>query len=107
MMAIFIATVRPVGWYEATLKHINILHPRSFYLGDIFGRLTEEVTFGNLEQGEELALKQLTGAILSKREYAPKVSEAKEMPPNKVLSEENEIPIDKLLKGNRRKWPPM
>ncbi|HOP48755.1 MAG TPA: metallophosphoesterase [Desulfobacteraceae bacterium] len=107
MMALFIATVRPIGWYEATLNHINLLHPRSFYLGDIFGRLTDEVTFGNLEQGEELALKQLTGAILSKREYAPKVSDAKEIPPNKVLSEENEIPIDKLLKGNRRKWPSM
>lgn len=107
MMALFIATVRPIGWYEAILNHINLLHPRSFYLGDLFGILTDEVTFGDLEQGEEPALKQLTAAILSKREYAPKVSEAKEIPPNKILSEENKLPIDKLLKGNRRKWPSM
>lgn len=105
MMALFIASVRPIGWYEATLNHINLLHPRSFYLGDIFLRLTDEVTLGNLEQGEEPALKQLTGAILSKREYAPKVSDSKEIPLNEILSEENKMPIDKLLKGNKRKWP--
>jgi hypothetical protein len=107
MMALFIATVRPIGWCEAILNHINLLHPRSFYLGDIFGRLTDEVTLGDLEQGEEPALKQLTGAILSKREYAPKVSDTKQIPLSKILSEENRIPIDKLLKGNRRKWPSM
>jgi len=107
MMALFITTVRPIGWYEALLDHINLLHPRSFYLGDMLGRLTDEVTLGNLEQGEEPALKQLTGAILSKREYAPKVSDTKEVPLNKILSEENMMPIDKLLKGNKRKWPSM
>lgn len=105
MIALFIVTVRPVGWYDATLNHINLLHPRSFYLGDVFARLTDEVSFGNLEPGEEPALKQLTAAILSKREYAPKVSDGKEIPPNKILSEENKMPIDKLLKGNKQKWP--
>jgi hypothetical protein len=107
MMALFIATARPIGWYEEILNHINLLHPRSFYLGDIFGRLTDEVTFGNLEQEEEIALKQLTSAILSKREYAPRVSDTKQILPSKILSEENKIPIDKLLKGNRKKWPSM
>lgn len=103
MLALFIATVRPIGWYEATLKYINLLHPRSFYLGDILGTLTREITLGDLEKGEEFPLKQLTGAILSKREYAPKVSDkdGKELAPNKVLSEENRLSIDKLLKGNR------
>ena len=67
-------------------------------------RLTGEVTLGDLEQGEELALKKLIGAILSKREYAPKVSGAKEIPPKEILSEENKMPIDKLLKGNRKSW---
>lgn len=102
MMALFIATVRPEGWGEATLNYINLLHPRSFYLGDIFGKLTHEVTHGDLEHDEEPELKRLTRAILSKREYAPKVSGAKEIPPNKLLSEENKLPIDKLLKGNRQ-----
>jgi hypothetical protein len=105
MMALFIATFRPIGWYDAALNHINLLHPRSFYLGDIFGRLTHEITLGNLEQGEEPSLKQLTGAIISKREYAHKVSGSKEIPLGKVFSKENIIPIDKLLKGNKkRKW---
>jgi len=107
MMALFIATVRPSGWYDATLNYINLLHPRSFYLGDILDALTSEVKLGDLEQGEEGSLKQLTGAILSKREYAPKVSDkgAKEIAPNRVLSEENRLPIDKLLKSKKTRWP--
>jgi predicted MPP superfamily phosphohydrolase len=105
MMALFIATVRPIGWYDATLNYIDLLHPRSFYLGNLMARLNEEITLGDLEQGEETALKQLTGAILSKREYAPKVSSTKDIPLNKILSDENRMPIDKLLKGNKRKWP--
>jgi hypothetical protein len=107
MMGLFIAIVRPIGWYDATLNYINLLHPRSFYLGDILGTLTGEVMLGDLEQGEEASLKQLTGAILSKREYAPKVSDksAKEIAPNRILSEENKLPIDQLLKGHRRNWP--
>jgi hypothetical protein len=106
MIALFIATVRPEGWRDATLNYINLLHPRSFYLGNVFSKLTREVTHGDLEHGEEPELKLLTRAILSKREYAPKISGTKEIPPNKLLSEENRLPIDKLLKGNRQSYPP-
>jgi hypothetical protein len=102
MIALFIATVRPEGWGDATLSYINLLHPRSFYLGNILGKLTHEVTHGDLEHSEEPELKKLTRAILSKREYAPKVSGAKEIPPNKLLSEENKLSIDKLLRGNHQ-----
>jgi len=102
MIALFIATVRPTGWYDSTLNYINLLHPRSFYLGDICGKLTHEVKLGDLEKDDEPALKQLTRAIFSKREYAPKGSGTKQIPLNKLLSKENELPIDKLLKGNRQ-----
>lgn len=105
MIALFIVAVRPERWSEATLRYINLLHPSSFYLGDIFGALTNEVTLGDLEHEEEPALKRLTNAILSKREYAPKVSSDKEIPPKKLLSEENKLPIDQLMKGNRRSLP--
>jgi hypothetical protein len=103
MIALFVATVRPEGWRDATLDYINLLNPRSFYLGDIFGSLTHEVMLGDLEHEEEPSLKRLTRAIISKREYAPKVSDDKEIPPNKLLSEENKLPIDQLLKGNQPK----
>ncbi|MDP2853830.1 MAG: metallophosphoesterase family protein [Smithellaceae bacterium] len=107
MLALFIATVRPIGWYDAMLNYINLLHPRSFYLGNIMRALTFEVTLGDLEHGEEAELKQLTGAVLSKREYAPKVSDkgAKKIAPDRILSEENKLPIDQLLKGNKKRWP--
>jgi hypothetical protein len=101
MLTVFVATVRPTGWYETTLNYINLLNPRSFYLGHLLSRLTNEITHGDLEHDEERELKRLTRAILSKREYAPKVSGAKEIPPSKLLNEENKLPIDKLLKGNR------
>ena len=106
MIVSFIITVRPEGWGEATLNYINLLHPRSFYLGNILGKLTREITHGYLEHDEEPELKQLTRAILSKREYAPKGSGAKGIPPNKLLNEENKLPIDKLLKDNQQSYPP-
>lgn len=107
MIALFNATVRPIGWYEASLDYIDLLHPRSFYLGNILGTLNHEVTLGDLEQGEENLLKQLAGIVLAKREYAPKKSDksVKELAPNQILSEDNRMAIDKLLKGNRRRWP--
>jgi len=108
MMALFIVTVRPDGWYVSTLNYINLLHPRSFFLGNIFGRLNNEVTHGDLEQAEEPELKKLTRAILSKREYAPKVSGDKKISPNMLLSKDNELPIDQLMKGNHSQiWPPL
>ncbi len=107
MMALFIVAVRPSGWYDSTLNYINLLHPRSFYLGDMLHALADQVTLGDLEQGEERSLKQLSAAILSKREYAAKETGEKEIPSNKVLSDENKLPIDKLLKGNRQSWPPV
>jgi hypothetical protein len=102
MMMVFIVTVRPIGWYDAALNYINLLHPRSFYLGNMLSRLTDQIEHSDFEQGEEAQLKLLTRVIISKREYAPKVSGAKEIPPNKLLNEENKLPIDKLLKGNRQ-----
>ncbi len=103
MIALFVVTLRPEGWRDATLNYINLLHPRSFYLGDLFGKLTHEVTLGDLEHEEEPSLKRLTRAILSKREYASKVSADKGIPPNKLLSDENRLPVDQLLKGNQPK----
>jgi hypothetical protein len=105
MMALFLAAARPNGWQEAIHSYINLLHPRSFYLGDIFSRLNHEVTLGDLEQGEELALKRLTRAIISKREYAPKLSGNKQIPRNRILNDKNKLPVDQLLKGNRKSWP--
>ncbi len=108
MIALFIVTVRPDGWYDSTLKYINLLHPRSFFLGNIFSKLNNEITHGDLEQGEEPELKKLTRAILSKREYAPRVSGDKKISPSALLSKDNELPIDQLMKGNHRQnWPPL
>lgn len=102
MIALFNVSVRPVNWYDDTFYYLDRLHPKSFYLGDLFEALGRQVKLGDLEDGEELQLKKLTRAILSKREYAPKGSSLKEIPSGKLLNEENRLPIDKLLKGNRQ-----
>lgn len=106
MIALFIVIIRPEGWGDSTLNYINLLHPSSFYLGNIFNKLTNEVTLGDLEHSDETELKRLTRAILSKREYAHDVSDSTEIPSNKLLSEDNKLSIDKLLKGNRQDWRP-
>ena len=107
MIQLFIAAVRPIGWYDATLNYIDLLHPKSFYLGNLLSELRRQVEHGDLEDEDESKLKNLTRAIISKCEYAPKSSGAKEIPSDKLLSEGNRLPIDKLIKGNQEKnWPP-
>jgi hypothetical protein len=106
MIALFIATVRPVGWSDWMLNYINLLHPMSFYLGNIFGRLNHEVTHGDFEPEDERLLKRLVRVIISKREYAPKSLSTKEISPEKLFSDDNKLPIDKLYKGNRQSWSP-
>lgn len=105
MILLFTVAVRPEGWEEATLAYINRLHPRSFYLGDLCGKLTDVVTHGDLDSTEEVRLKQLIQVIFNKREYAGKEARDKEIPVSKVLSDENMLPIDQLLKGNRPNGP--
>jgi hypothetical protein len=104
MMILFLISVRPVGWYNIVLEYINLLHPRSYYLGNVMRGLNREIRLGDLEHSDEPSLKLLTRTIISKCDYAPKGSEDKQIPIEKVLHEENKLPIDQLLKGNQPEW---
>lgn len=98
-ISIFLLEVRPSGWFDNLLEHINRLHPSSYYLGNMLSSIKSEIQLGSIRGSEEAQLKQLLGAILAKRRYASKAlqNRTKEIPPNMVISEENKLPIDKLL----------
>jgi len=98
-IAIFLAEVRPAGWYDQLLAHLNRLHPSSFYLGSLLGTFETQITLGFLVDKEEGQLKQLAGAVLAKRRYASKTltNRTEAIPANTMLCDENKLPIDQLL----------
>lgn len=98
-VAMFLITVRPEGWFNPLLDHLNRLHPRSFYLGNLLTVLEHEVRLGFLKGRDEAMLKQLVGAVLAKRRCLPKSSarQRKPIPASSLLCDNNKLPIDKLL----------
>jgi hypothetical protein len=95
----FIAESRPDGWYDVIFEHLNMLNPRSYYLGNLMGTLEHEIKLGSISKQEQLQLKQLTGAILSKRKHASKAlkNSKKEIQKGEILSEGNMLHRDQLL----------
>jgi len=98
-IAMFLVEVRPVGWHDELLEHLNRLHPSSYYLGDLLGTLEREIKLGFIDNKAEGHLKQLAGAVLAKRRYASKSLRNKTdaIPENMMLSDENKLPIDQLF----------
>jgi len=98
-IAIFLAKVRPVGWFDQLLKHINLLHASSYYLGNLLGTLEGEVRLGFINEKTEKQLKQLVGAVLAKHQYRSKSmrNRTKSIPANMMLNDDNKLPIDQLL----------
>ena len=99
-IAIFLAEVRPVGWFDELLEHINRLHPHSYYLCDLLNAFSREIKLGFIDDKEDRQLKKLAGAVLAKRRYA--VSKAlknrtKAIPKNLMLNDNNKLHIEKLL----------
>lgn len=103
LVALFLLEERPTDWNKSLLDHINLLHPKSFYLGNLLSCLKQEIRMGYIDKTEEMYLKQLVGAILAKRRYAGKLSDKnmKTIPPGMVLNKENALPIDQLLSTPR------
>lgn len=101
-LAIFLLEERPTEWNKHLLRHLNLLHPSSFYLGNLLTNLEKEIKTGFIEKPEEIQLKRLVGAILAKRRYAGKTLDkrTKAIPPDMMLSTENELPIDQLLSSH-------
>ena len=98
-VAKFLLTIRPADWNKHLLEHINRLHARSFYLGNLLGDLESQIRLGFLEGNEEGQLKRLVGAVLAKRRSLPKGSaeQRKPIPANMMLSDDNKLHIDRLL----------
>lgn len=99
LVATFLLEERPTKWGDHLLEHINLLHPSSFYLGDLLSSLGQEIRTGFIEEVEELQMKKIVGAIIAKRRYASKNSDKqlKEITPGMMLNTDNKLPIDQLL----------
>ena len=103
-VALFLIAVRPDGWFQPLLEHLNRLHPRSFYLGNLLTALEHEVKLGFLKGRDEALLKRLVGAVLAKRSYMPKKSvkqSRKPIPSHSLLCDSNKLHLDKLLSKHR------
>ncbi len=107
LLVLFIIETRPEGWYDIILKHINRLHPSSFYLSDILSTLKREVKMGFINNDTELQLKRLTRAIVSKRQSASKakLTMSEKIEPSAMYSEDNELHLDQLLAKNEISTP--
>jgi hypothetical protein len=96
LVAIFLIQERPPEWSNFLLGHINLLHPSSYYLGNILSWLRNEIELGFIDKSEEGTLKILAGAIINKKRYFNKDSK-RDIPPNMTLNKGNMLPRDKLL----------
>ena len=99
LIAKFLLEERPTEWATHLLDHLNLLHPSSYYLGNLLTCLNLEIKIGFFEKTEEAQLKKLVGAVLAKRRYAGKSIEKrpKTITPGMMISEDNRLPIDQLL----------
>lgn len=99
LVAIFLLEERPTNWSKHLLDYLNLLHPNSFYLGNLLHNLKKEIKTGFIEKPEEIQLKKMVGAVLAKLRYAGKTLEKrpKTISPGMMMNKENELPIDQLL----------
>ena len=79
---------------------MNLLHRNSFYLGDIYWAIFDEMRNGFISTDEKRDLKSLLQIVDAKIAYSPKGK--KIIPNNMTVSEKNKIPIDKILSQARK-----
>ncbi len=98
-LATFIIEVRPEGWFDEILEHVNLLHPSSFYLGNLLTLINREIELGYINKDIELDLKRLSGAVLSKRRNASKalLNMNTAIEPELMYDIRHKLPKDQLL----------
>jgi hypothetical protein len=99
-ICLFLIKERPVGWCKALLEFMNLLHRNSFFLGDLFGMITDEIEKGFVSQDDSKELETLLKVIAAKHEYGSKIKLSK-IPKNMIINEQNRVPIDKILSAGR------
>jgi len=99
LVATFLLEERPSDWEEHLLEHLNLLHPSSYYLGNLLSSLNKEIMIGFIEKSEEIQMKKLVAAVVTKRRYAGKNIEKrpKSITPGMMISKDNMLPLDQLL----------
>ena len=95
---------KPEGWFNEVIAHMNLLHRTSFYLGNIYSTIRNEINNGFNSDGVILDLRNLLSVVCAKQDVAPKASKAQK---NKILgemaiNEKNKLRIDKIIASRKQ-----
>lgn len=104
-ISLYLIKEKPDGWKKVLFEHMNLLHRNSFYLGDIYSTLDNEIANGFISTNEINQIKSLMSIVVAKHKNAPKISKskAKVIPPNMTLSKKNKLPLDVIIAARKRK----
>jgi hypothetical protein len=87
---------RPSGWYKVLFEFMNLLHRNSFFLGNLYNTIKDEVKKGFVPEDELNDLKILMSVVAAKIDYASK-AKITTIPRNMVINKKNMLPVDKIL----------
>ena len=82
---------------------MNLLHPKSFFLGDLNAAIHDEIINGFHVDNDLNNLKNLLSIIISKHDNVKK-SEIHVIPPNMTINKKNRLPIDKILSTRKKRY---
>lgn len=95
-ISIFLIKERPSGWYKVLFDFMNLLHRNSFFLGNLYNTIKDEVKKGFVPDDELNDLKILMSVVAAKIDYARK-AKITTIPRNMVINKKNMLPVDKIL----------
>ena len=99
-IARFLIKERPIGWHRIIFNHMNTLHPNSFYLGDLYNTVVNELKNEFISDEELGYLKKLISVVDAKVQYSPK-KKKNFIENNLRISDKNKLPIDKIYASSK------
>jgi hypothetical protein len=98
LVCLFLIKEKPTGWVDILFDYMNLLHPNSFYLGDITREIENELKNCFNTDEDCFGLKKLGQLIMAKHKYSSKRHKNENL--KNVISENNKLQIDKILSQN-------
>jgi len=98
LLSIFMIVEKPDGWEDSLLNYMNLLHPNSYYIGNIYSSIMKEIDEGFFTKTESGQLKKLLSVVSAKLDYSPKEKKAGDkINTDKLVSVDNKLEIDKIM----------
>nr|WP_320013478.1 metallophosphoesterase [uncultured Desulfobacter sp.] len=95
---------QPDGWFKEVTNHMNLLHRTSFYLGDIYNTIRNEIDKGYNSDNSIHQLRNLLSVVCAKQDVAPKISKSNKGNDTKesVIDEKNKLKVDKIIASRKK-----